>query len=78
VPAIRSHADYEHCLVEILRAMGGRASPGQVKREFGRRYRSSIPREEDDRWEKALESAQRRLETRKQVFAPDPDLWELA
>jgi hypothetical protein len=77
VPGIRSHADYEHCLVEILRAMGGRASPGQVKREFERRYTSSIPREEEDRWERALDSAQRRLQDRKLVFAPDPDVWEL-
>ena len=77
MPAIRSHADYEHCLVEILRSMGGRASPGQVKREFERRYHSSIPREEEDRGERQLEGAQRRLQGRKQVFAPDPELWEL-
>jgi hypothetical protein len=76
--SIRSNADYEHCLVEILRGMGGRASPGHVKREFERRYSSSIPREESDRWEKALENAQRRLQSRKLVFAPDPDVWELA
>ena len=78
MPAIRSAADYEHCLMEILRAMGGRASRGQVRREFERRYASSIPREEADQWAKRLDSAQRRLQTRKLVFAPDPDLWELA
>lgn len=78
MPVIRTHADYEQCLVDILRSEGGRASPGQVKREFERRYRSSIPRAEDDRWATQLESAQRRLQARKQVFAPDPELWELA
>lgn len=75
---IRSHDDYELCLVEILHALGGRASPGQVKREFERRYRSSIPRDHDDRWPAHLDGAQRRLQRTKRVFAPDPELWELA
>ena len=78
MPTIRSLEDYELCLVDILRALGGRASPGQVKREFERRYRSSIPRDHEDRWPSQLEGAQRRLLRRKQVFAPDPELWELA
>ena len=77
MPVIRSHADYEHCLIEILRAMGGRASPGQVQREFERRYSSSIPRDEADRWPTRLVDAQRRLQRRKLVFAPDPELWEM-
>ena len=78
MPSIKSHDDYEFCLVEILRALGGRASPGQVKREFERRYASSIPRDEADRWPDRLDGAQRRLQARKLVFAPDPDVWELA
>jgi hypothetical protein len=78
MPTVRSHADYELCLVAILRELGGRASPGQVKREFERRYSSSIPRDHEDRWPSQLEGAQRRLQRRKQVFAPDPVLWELA
>ena len=78
MPGIRSAADYEHCLVEILRAMGGRASRGQVLREFERCYASSIPREEEDVWRRRLDSAQRRLQGKGLVFAPDPDLWELA
>lgn len=77
MPAIRSHADYERCLVELLRGLGGRASPGQVKREFERRYRSSIPRDHEARWPAQLEGAQRRLQSRQLVFAPDPELWEL-
>jgi len=76
--SIRSHADYEQCLVDILRALGGRASPGQVKREFERRYRSAIPKDHDDRWPAQLDGAQRRLQLKKRVFAPDPELWELA
>jgi len=78
VPTIRGDQDYEHCLLEILRAMGGRASPGQVRREFERRFASSIPRDEADLWPRRLDSAQRRLQKKKLVFAPDPDVWELA
>jgi hypothetical protein len=78
VPAIRSAEDYERCLIEILRAVGGRASRGHVLREFERRFRSSIPRDAEDVWPRRLDSAQRRLQSRGLVFAPDPDLWELA
>ena len=72
MPAIRSAEDYEACLVEILRAAGGRASRGHVLREFERRYASSIPRAESDRWPRRLEDAARR-----RAIAPDPEVWEL-
>ncbi len=78
MPAIRSAEDYERCLIEILRAVGGRASRWHVLREFERRFRSSIPRDAEDVWPRRLDSAQRRLQSRGLVFAPDPDLWELA
>ena len=38
LPAIRSPEDYEHCVLEILRAVGGKASWGQLYREFERQY----------------------------------------
>jgi hypothetical protein len=81
VPAIQSPADYEHCLLEILRSAGGRASRGHVQREFERRYYSSVPREAQEgappRWARSLDDAKQRLVRRKVLFAPDPDLWEL-
>jgi hypothetical protein len=72
VPSIREPEDYERCLLEILHAAGGRASRGHVFREFERRYASSIPREEEGRWQRKLEEAARR-----RAMAPDPDRWEL-
>jgi hypothetical protein len=86
VPAIRGPEDYEHCVLEILRAVGGRASWGQLFTEFQRRYTSSIPRDEErpagrvgstPRWQRGLEEAVGRLAERKRVYRPDPELVEL-
>lgn len=86
MPSIRSPEDYEHCLLEILRAVGGRASWGQLFREFQRRYTSSIPQEEErpagrvgntPRWQRGLEDAVDRLAARGRVARPDSELVEL-
>lgn len=84
---IQSGEDYESLLIEILRSLGGRGSPGQVRREFERRFYSSIPRSAmvpDDRhngqplWQTLLDAARERLTSRRKLYVPDPDIWDLA
>lgn len=85
--SIRTPADYEQCLLELLRAHGGRASRGQVLRDFERRYLSSIPHDAQTpsgphgdgppRWQRSVVAAQQRLLRRGIVHGADPDLWEL-
>jgi hypothetical protein len=86
LPTIQSPDDYEHCVLEILRAVGGKASWGQLFREFERRYTSSIPRDAQltagrvgntPRWQRGLEEAVGRLAERKRVYRPDPELIEI-
>ena len=80
MPTLRSGLDYEHCLLEILRSKGGRATRGTMVRELERRHYSSIPRDlqegDPPRWQTALDDARQRLVKRGVVFG-DSELWEL-
>lgn len=73
-------------MLEILRDVGGKASWGQLFREFERQYTSSIPRDAQlpagrvgtmPRWERGLRDAVDRLAARRRVHLPDPELIEL-
>jgi hypothetical protein len=86
LPTIHTPDDYEHCVLEILHAVGGKASWGHLFREFERRYTSSIPRDAQLtagrvgntlRWQRGLQEAVGRLAERKRVHRPDEELIEL-
>ncbi|TAK20384.1 MAG: hypothetical protein EPO26_17575 [Chloroflexota bacterium] len=87
MPTIRSKADYEYCLLEILRDARGRVSRVQVYRDFERRYYSSVGGEErtgsshggtgPPKWQRGLDDAARRLIINRKVYAPDEDSLEI-
>jgi hypothetical protein len=86
MPSIRTSADYAVCLRQILHDRGGRASRGQVYRDFEGRYTSSIPRDQaapdspdqgaPPRWQRAIDGIAELLVQRRELAATD-DGWAL-